>query len=113
MREINYYKRIAPKDTFQWHDIATDPGPLKTEGISQSQALLLLHAKDGEGKMYVGVDAFIVIWQQLAYWKLLAGVASLPLIKPALDFVYARFARWRFDRLEHCQIALKHDRGKK
>ena len=28
-KEINYYKRIAPKNIFEWHDIASNPEKLK------------------------------------------------------------------------------------
>lgn len=109
LKEIAYYKRISPPDTFIWYDIATDPEPLKGEKFTQSEALMLLHAKDSEGKIHVGVDAFILIWKQLSYWRLLGGVASIPLIRQFLDFVYNRFARWRFRRLDHCKLALKND----
>ena len=35
-REINYYKKIAQVDKFQWLDIATNPAPLKPLKISQA-----------------------------------------------------------------------------
>ena len=28
-KEINYYKRIAPKNIFEWYDIASNPEKLK------------------------------------------------------------------------------------
>ena len=62
-REIEYYKRLAPADRFVWLDIATDPAGLTTVDISQADALRRLHARDSSGTIYVGVAAFIAIWQ--------------------------------------------------
>ena len=55
--------------------------------------------------MYVGVAAFIAIWQRLSYWRYLALIIKLPLLQPLAAFLYDRFADYRFSRLTHCQIA--------
>ena len=39
-KEINYYKRIAPKNIFEWHDIASNPEKLKEVHVSQYDALM-------------------------------------------------------------------------
>ena len=107
-KEIRYYQKIAPKGVFQWQDIAHDAGPLKALNISQADALRLLHARDKTGKIHIGVDAFILIWNELSVgWRLLSVLASLPIIRPILRWVYRQFASYRFARLEHCQIAAK------
>lgn len=108
-KEINYYRNIAPDGVFNWQDITVSAEDLKKEGIRLCEGLKLLHAKDISGKIYIGVDAFILIWKQLKHWKLLAAIISLPLIRQATNFVYKIFARWRFKRLKHCQIALKNE----
>ena len=104
-REINYYKSIAPVNSFYWFDIATDPKPLASLKISQSDALRRLHTLDEAGQLYVGVPAFISIWQRLHYWRLLALLMKLPFLVLLATFVYNRFADYRFERLAHCQIA--------
>lgn len=108
-KEINYYRNIAPDGVFNWQDITVSAEDLKKEGIRLCEGLKLLHAKDISGKIYIGVDAFILIWKQLKHWKLLAAIISLPLIRQATNFVYKIFASWRFKRLKHCQIALKNE----
>lgn len=108
-KEINYYRNIAPDGVFNWQDITVSAEDLKKEGIRLCEGLKLLHAKDINGKIYIGVDAFILIWKQLKRWKLLAAIISLPLIRQATNFVYKIFASWRFKRLKHCQIALKNE----
>jgi len=106
-KEINYYRKIAPDGIFIWQDITKSADDLKANGISLSQGLKLLHTKDIDGKFYVGVDAFIVIWKQLKGWRLLAIFVSLPIIKQIINFAYRIFANWRFKRLKHCQLAEK------
>ena len=104
-REIEYYRRIAPPGGFLWQDIANDPSSLADLDVSQADALRRLHARDATGTVYVGVAAFIAIWQGLNYWKYLALIVKLPLLKTIASVVYDRFADYRFSRLTHCQLA--------
>ena len=66
-KEINYYIKIAPSNTFEWLDIANNPSELKNIKISQHDALMFLHAQDENLKLKVGVDAFILMWSKLKY----------------------------------------------
>ncbi len=104
-KEINHYRDIAEDGVFDWQDITQSTAALHKEGISLSQGLKLLHAKDEHGNLYVGIDAFILIWKQLKRWKILALIATIPIINSILKFAYKHFANWRFNRLTHCQIA--------
>lgn len=108
-KEINHYRKIAPDGIFNWLDITKSPGELKAEGISLAQGLELLHAKAPDGTLHIGVDAFILIWKQLKRWRLLAILISLPVIRQLADIAYRAFARWRFKRLKHCQLAAKQE----
>lgn len=108
-KEIDHYRKIAPKGVFHWQDITESGDDLKAQGISLSEGLKLLHAKDADGTLHVGVDAFLLIWKQLKRWRLLGMFVSLPLIRQITDFVYRAFANWRFKRLKHCQLAAKQD----
>ena len=105
-REIEYYKNIAPADSFVWLDIANDPTSLAELRLSQADALRRLHARDASGVMHVGAAAFVAIWQRLAYWRYLALLMKLPLVLPLASIIYNRFADHRFARLSHCQLAM-------
>lgn len=105
-KEIRYYQRIAPQGIFDWHDIATDPAPLAALHIDQEAALRALHARDKTGKIHQGVDAFILIWHQLGWWRLLSYLLRLPVIHALSRVAYQRFADYRFRKLPHCQIFL-------
>lgn len=108
-REIDHYKRVAPEGVFEWVDITVDPSVTQQIGISCADGLKLLHAEDSQGKLHVGVDAFLLIWQQIRRWRILAKIVALPIIRPIANITYRAFAAWRFNRLAHCQIALKTD----
>ena len=106
-REIEYYKRIARVGVFDWVDITVDASVTQKLGISYADGLKLLHAQDSQGKLHVGVDAFLLIWKQIPCWRILARIVSFPIIRPVANIAYRVFAAWRFNRLAHCQIALK------
>lgn len=98
-KEINYYKKVAPKGLFVWIDITSSNDILEQENLNLEETLKLLHAKDNKGKLHIGVDAFIMIWQQLKYWKILAAIVSLPIIRQIANVGYEIFANWRFKRI--------------
>lgn len=108
-KEINYYKSIAPEGLFDWQDITQTDDGLEKHNIRLSDALRLLHAQDHNGSLHIGVDAFILIWRNMPYWRLLGWFANLSIIKPIASFAYEKFAAWRFSRLTHCQIALQNE----
>ena len=110
-KEINHYRDIAKGGDFSWVDIASDPSPLITLSVTQPDALRRLHAQDIDGKLHIGVAAFILIWQNLPYvkWAALAWFVKLPLIFQIIEFLYCRFADYRFSKLPHCKILTQID----
>ena len=106
-REIDHYRKVAPEGIFLWQDITESAEDLEKQGVSLSQGLKLMHAKDSDGVMHVGVDAFLLIWKQLSRWRVLALLVQLPVVRQGVNVVYQAFANWRFKRLAHCQIADK------
>ena len=104
-KEISYYKRIAPKNIFEWHDIASNPKKLKEIQVSQYDALMYLHATDQKSNLKIGVDAFILIWSNIKYWKILSILVRTPIIYSVAKMIYKSFANYRFKKLAHCQIA--------
>lgn len=103
-KEISYYKKIANKEKFDWQDITKSSEGLNQHGYSLEQGLKKLHVKDSSGNFHIGVDAFIIIWRNLPYWKLLSHLVSLPIIYQIAKFAYTKFANYRFKNLAHCNI---------
>lgn len=108
-REIRHYQRIAPGDTFDWVDVTAYQSALDDHGLSLVNTLKYLHAKDRDGELHIGVDAFILMWAQLARWHWLAKLVSLRPVYQLADIAYRRFASVRFRRLAHCQLAEESD----
>ena len=104
-KEINYYKKTAPKNIFEWYDIATKPDDLKYIKVSQYDALMFLHAIDQNDNVRIGVDAFILIWSKLKFWNILSILVRLPIIYSLAKLTYNLFASYRFKKLSHCQMA--------
>ena len=109
-KEINYYQRIAPKNTFNWVDITKTPGELDKFELKLSDGLRLMHVADSNGNIFTGVDAFIIMWKQIKYWKILGLFVSLPIVKQIANLLYRYFADWRFNRYEHCLIAQENEK---
>ena len=104
-KEINYYKKISPQNIFKWNDIANNPDHLKVIKVSQYDALMYLHALDRNKNLKIGVDAFILIWDELKLWNLLSFFVKLPIIYQITKSLYNMFASYRFKKLTHCQMA--------
>lgn len=103
-KEINYYRRISPALFAKWLDIATDPSPLEALGISQDDALKRLHVQDDAGNIKTGINAFLVIWEGLSGWRLVGRIIGFPLIYDLAEYLYVRFAEYRFKRVHYCKV---------
>ena len=110
-KEIMYYRRIATPSVFDWQDINLLNYDLKHTVIKASDALKILHVIDSNNKLHLGVDAFIVIWNNLNYWRILARVLSIPIIKRISNIAYKLFKNWCFNKQSH--YILKNSNGDK
>ena len=102
-KEISYYRSIAPVDKFKWVDITIDRNLACYPTINLRNALMSLHVVQNK-KIKEGVDAFIAIWSELNYFKLLALFVRLPIIYQLASIFYRLFAKYRFKNLPHCQL---------
>jgi predicted DCC family thiol-disulfide oxidoreductase YuxK len=103
-KEINYYKSIAPKGIFLWCNLHTNNKLLRKYGIKHNEALMSLHAIDGKEKLYRGIDAFCLIWNNLKGWALLSFVVRMPFIYFLSKMLYSYFALWRFNKMKYCRV---------
>ena len=107
-KEINHYKKISQTGVFEWIDVAANPDAMIDYNITQTNALLFLHAVDEKSKIHVGSEAFALIWKNLPNWNFLGHVITFPLIKFLTKRIYIWFAKRRFNRYRHCQLASKN-----
>jgi len=97
-KEISHYMGLDRGCSIVWIDITEQDFVLKSYGISLQQAMAELHAVTDGGVVVKGIDAFLLIWNNLRFYSFLAKlVICLRLNKP-LNMLYARFARWRFKK---------------
>lgn len=105
-KEIAVYQNQDKHGLFNWQRLSETTFDPNEQRFDLVQALERLHVINHQGDVKIGVDAFIVIWNQLPYWKFLGFFASVAPVKWFLNLVYDQFAKRRFKRLDHCQLAL-------
>lgn len=94
-REIDHYRKMRGAEQIQFVDITASDFNAEALGLDPLEVHRNLHAKDAGGKLYVGVDSFILIWSHLEALKRVACVAKWFPVKKSLDFGYAAFTRVR------------------
>ena len=97
-REIAHYRRIDKTQRLCWVDVASEPEALSRHGLSLEAAMAELHVLDGDGHWQRGIDAFLVIWQQLPAYRWLAKIITAVGLRRPLALAYGRFAAWRNQR---------------
>ena len=97
-KEINHYIKIDRKQRVEWVDITREQALLEAQGLSFSETMRLIHAVDANGERQIGVPAFLVVWDQLPGYRWLArAVRSTRTTRP-LNWLYYKFANWRYER---------------
>lgn len=95
-REVDLYKRRDRTCAIQWHDVSVregeGEGDLARDGASRADALARLHARLPDGRLVIGVDAFIAIWRSLPGFRLAVPLATLRPIRWLLDRGYDWYA---------------------
>lgn len=91
--EINHYKKRADKyhvEGLLWVDVTQQPNSLASFGVDDDGVIRRLHASDGDGSLFSGVDAFIAVWQLIPGYQWIAALASFPIIRTIADLLYNR-----------------------
>jgi predicted DCC family thiol-disulfide oxidoreductase YuxK len=95
-REVAAYRRLAPAAAVVWRDIAQDAPTTAADGFDLAAALALLHVRDGDGRLRIGLDAHLCLWQHLPGWRLLVPpLQRLPGLRRGVDALYRLFTRYR------------------
>ena len=106
--EIDRYAAYSDKRNLPLRFDDLNSAALGDWDISADQAARRLHVLH-EGKLTSGLDAFIVLWQQMPRTKGLAWLASLPVIRPVASAVYDHILapiiyRWHLRRQAKAQV---------
>ena len=73
-REVASYRRLALTTPITWLDLAGSADVIKTETFTLEQALVLLHVKDAQGNLHIGLAAHLLLWQQMPGFKWLSAL---------------------------------------
>jgi predicted DCC family thiol-disulfide oxidoreductase YuxK len=105
-KEINHYKKIAPKNRFEWIDITKSPERLSEIKLNFQEAMKSFHVLDEQKNLHIGIEAFKQIWNEIPRWKSLSLFVDLPGIRFLTRKAYRFFADWRFRHhgYDQCQI---------
>ncbi len=94
--EINAMKKLDNAGQIQWVDITQDAGALANAGITYRQAMDKIHVLDENAQCHTGVRGFLLVWQRLTYYRVLAKIIRrMPFLLPVMEKVYGIFARYR------------------
>ncbi len=107
-KEIAHYRRLDRQQRIHWVDIQQDSELLNSNGISLPQAMARIHALTAQGEICTGVEAFMLIWRELPYYRVLPKLIAKLHLTNVLELLYQRFARFRLKRRikqqpEQCQ----------
>lgn len=95
-REVAVYRRLAPTAAIRWHDIASDAPEAGRDGFDLDAALNLLHVRDADGALRIGLAAHLCLWQELPGWRyLVAPLQRCAMLYRLSDAAYRIFTRWR------------------
>jgi predicted DCC family thiol-disulfide oxidoreductase YuxK len=91
-RQRSRLAQLTRGGAIEFRDIGQEPDALLRFGAGVEDVRRRLHALDGEGRLYVGIDCAIEIWRRTPGDTWLARIAGLPWLRPTARFGYDRFA---------------------
>ena len=75
--EINHYKRI--NSSIDWIDVISNKNVLNDTKLSPEELIRRLHVVK-DNKLHKGLDAFLIVWEEIPRYKILSKFARLPII---------------------------------
>ena len=83
--EINHYKKFNEK--LGWIDVTNNKEAQKETAKSSAELIRRLHVKQ-DGKIYQGIDAFLIVWSRLPKYRWLYKLVKTPGIYHASYIAY-------------------------
>jgi predicted DCC family thiol-disulfide oxidoreductase YuxK len=83
--EINHYKKFNEK--LGWIDVTNNKEAQKVTAKSSAELIRRLHVEQ-DGKIYQGIDAFLIVWSRLPKYRWLYKLVKTPGIYHASYIAY-------------------------
>ena len=96
--EINHYKKI--NNSIDWVNVINNKDALHETKLSSKNLIRRLHIIKNK-KLYKGLDAFLIVWEEIPKYKLLSNFAKLPVIYHIGYLIYEFFALLLFYKNKH------------
>ena len=110
-RRVAFFRKYDTENHVAWQNISESMDGL---GISFEEALKQALARDADGKLQRGLDAYITLWAVLPTWRFLSKAIAIAPVKVLLTLYYDFFAaRHSAKRLHIAQTTKKSRRRKK
>ena len=95
--EMATYRRRDTEGRLTFVDISDDDFVAADFGRSRDEFMTQLHVRDAAGRYFLGVDAFIAIWQAFpgTLYPQLGSLLGWPPVRPLAGVGYWLFARLR------------------
>lgn len=95
-REVALYRRLDRRARIGWRDLNRGADVLRGETFSLAEAMTLLHVKDRDGTLRIGVAAHLCMWQQLPWLCVPARwISQSAFAIRWLEIAYLFFTRYR------------------
>ena len=94
-REIDWYRRRPGSDDITWIDVSHEASAAGLPDIDRETALARFHVRLPDGSLVAGAPAFAELWRRLPGFRMLGGIARVPVIEPLLERLYRGFLRLR------------------
>lgn len=88
--EIEHYRSMSAKyNAPLFFEKISDQGFVLSESqLTVDDAKRKLHVRSDDGTLYVGVDAFLAIWETLPFYRQLGRIVAIPGIYQIAQFLY-------------------------
>lgn len=93
--EIETYKKMSGSESIDFIDITNPLFSAEAEDLDPREVHIELHAKDSDGKLHKGVEAFILIWSRLDKLLWLSRMAKKSPWNHSLKIIYSLFIKVR------------------
>jgi demethoxyubiquinone hydroxylase (CLK1/Coq7/Cat5 family) len=93
-REIALYRGLPASQPLAFVDVS-DTAVATPPGTDRARLLARFHVLRADGSLASGARGFVALWAALPGWRLLARVAALPGVTPAMELAYTAFLRVR------------------
>ena len=91
--EINHYKKI--NKSINWINVINNKNALKETNLTSKELIRRLHIIKND-KLYKGLDAFLIVWNEIPRYKYLSKFLALPFIYHIGFLIYELFAIFLF-----------------